>query len=132
MSPGVRKLLLLPTLAELAAVLAAGVVFAAIVLLLYLVWSHRAFARVADEHILDVGEGIGAGGYVVIGLAALLSGLPFLRNLFGSGHAGTLLSGGSIGLLNFAVALEVAAANVLLMSHFLGAHVLPLLRSGQA
>jgi hypothetical protein len=64
-------------------------------------------------------EGVGAGGFVVIGLAGLVSASTFLTNVLGPGVLGKLDSGGSIGLLNVATALEVVAANVLLFREFL-------------
>jgi multicomponent Na+:H+ antiporter subunit B len=103
-----------------------GVVVAGALLLVYLAHSHRAFRRLSNEEILDPIEGLGGGGYIVIGLAALVSGAPFLHNLLGHGSAGTLWSGGSVPLLNWATAFEVAAANVILMSEFLDEYLVPL------
>lgn len=102
-----------------------GVVMAAALVLLYLATSYRSYAPFGAEHVLDPLEAVGAGGYAVIGVAALASGLPFLGNLFGVGEAGTLLSGGSIGFLNWAAALEVATANLVLFSEFLQEYVVP-------
>lgn len=96
-----------------------GVAVAAGALVLYLAASYRHFEPFGDETILDPLEATGAGGYVVIGLAALLSGAPFLHDLLGPGQSGTLMSGGSIAFLNWASALEVAAANVVLFAEFL-------------
>ena len=93
---------------------------------LYLLGSHRDYRPFRDEHSLDPLEGIGAGGYVVTGLAALVSGTPFLTNLFGRGQAGTLLSGGSIGVLNAAAGLAVTLAMLLLFAEFLETYVVPL------
>ncbi|HET8751833.1 MAG TPA: MnhB domain-containing protein [Gaiellaceae bacterium] len=103
-----------------------GVVLAGAILVLYLVGSHRDYRPFRNEHALDPFEGIGAGGYVVTGLAALASGLPFLANLFGKGTTGTLLSGGSIGILNAAAGLAVAFAMLLLFAEFLETYVIPL------
>lgn len=103
-----------------------GVVVAGAILLLYLGSGYRAFAKAGKEDVLDVAEGVGAGGYVVIGLAAVVSGLPFLHNLLGPGKTGTLASAGSIPFLNWASAIEVAAANVLLFGEFLAAYIVPL------
>jgi multicomponent Na+:H+ antiporter subunit B len=103
-----------------------GVVVAGAVLLLYLVGSHRDYRPFRSEHGLDPLEGIGAGGYVVVGLAALVSGVPFLANLFGYGESGTLRSGGSIAILNWASAIAVGAAMLLLFAHFLETYVIPL------
>jgi multicomponent Na+:H+ antiporter subunit B len=103
-----------------------GVVVAGAILLLYLVGNHRDYRLFRDEHILDPLEGLGAGGYVIVGLAALASGTAFLTNLFGHGQPGTLLSGGSIPLLNWASAIAVTVAMVLLFAEFLETYVAPL------
>jgi multicomponent Na+:H+ antiporter subunit B len=103
-----------------------GVVLAGAILVLYLVGSHRDYRPFRNEHVLDPLEGLGAGGYVVIGLAALASGLPFLTNLLGYGKTGTLLSGGSIGFLNAAAGIAVTVAMLLLFAEFLETYVVPL------
>jgi multicomponent Na+:H+ antiporter subunit B len=103
-----------------------GVVAAGAILLLYLVGSHRDYRPFRDEHFLDPLEGIGAGGYVVVGLAALASGAAFLTNLFGLGTPGMLRSGGSIPILNWASAIAVTMAMLLLFAEFLETYVVPL------
>lgn len=103
-----------------------GVVLAGAILVLYLVGSHRDYRPFRNEHVLDPLEGIGAGGYVVTGLAALASGLPFLTNLFGYGRTGTLASAGSIGILNGAAGIAVGVAMLLLFAEFLETYVIPL------
>jgi multicomponent Na+:H+ antiporter subunit B len=103
-----------------------GVVIAGAILLLYVVGSHRDYRPFRDEHVLDPLEGLGAGGYVVVGLAALASGVPFLTNLFGHGQTGTLLSGGSIPILNWASGIAVSVAMLLLFAEFLETYVVPL------
>jgi multicomponent Na+:H+ antiporter subunit B len=109
-----------------------GVVVAGAVLLVYVAGSYRSWRKVSNEDVLDPVEGIGVGGYAVVGLAALVSGLPFLHNLLGPGQSGTLFSGGSLPFLNLATALEVAAANVVLCSQFLEQYVAPLARGKRA
>ena len=81
--------------------------------------------------MLDFAKGTGAGGYVVIGLAALVSGAPFLHNLLGPGQSGTLVSSGSVAFINWSVALEVAAANLLLVLEFLQHYDVPLRGGGK-
>jgi multicomponent Na+:H+ antiporter subunit B len=103
-----------------------GVVLAGAILVLYLIGSHRDYRPFRNEHTLDPFEGIGAGGYVVTGIAALVAGLPFLTNLFGYGTTGTLASGGSIGILNAAAAIAVTVAMLLLFAEFLETYVVPL------
>jgi len=103
-----------------------GVLAAGAVLLLYLVGSHRDYRPFRNEHFLDPLEAVGAGGYIIVGLAALASGTAFLTNLFGLGTTGTLVSSGSIALLNWASALAVSCAMLLLFAEFLETYVVPL------
>jgi len=109
-----------------------GVLVAGAILLLYLVGSHRDYRPFRDERVLDPLEGLGAGGYIVVGLAALASGTAFLTNLFGYGKTGTLLSGGSIALLNWASAIAVTVAMVILFAEFLETYYVPLEREDVA
>ena len=103
-----------------------GVAVAAGAILLYLATGYRTWCRFASTTVLDPLEAVGAGGYVIIGLAALVSGMPFLTNLIASGTAGTLESGGSAAFVNLSVALEVAAANLVLYTEFLEEYIVPL------
>jgi multicomponent Na+:H+ antiporter subunit B len=103
-----------------------GVLAAGAVLLLYLVGSHRDYRPFRNEHFLDPLEALGIGGYIVVGLAALASGTAFLTNLFGLGTTGTLVSSGSIALLNWASAIAVSCAMVLLFAEFLETYAAPL------
>ena len=105
-----------------------GVVIASGIAVVFLACGYRAWLRVSNEEVLDPLEGTGAGGFVALGLAALIAGAPFLHNLFGPGKAGTLFSGGSIAIANWAVALEVAAANLVLYAEFLEQYVMTLVR----
>jgi multicomponent Na+:H+ antiporter subunit B len=106
-----------------------GVAIAGGALLLYLVAGYREWSAFGNESLLDPIKAIGGGGYVVIGLAALIGGLPFLTNFFGGGNLGTVWSGGSAGFVNWSAAIEVAAANVLLFSEFLEKYIVPIARS---
>ena len=86
----------------------------------------RQLARSVETDFLDPLEAVGAGGYIIVGLAALASGTAFLTNLFGLGTTGTLVSSGSIALLNWASAIAVSCAMVLLFAEFLETYVVPL------
>jgi multicomponent Na+:H+ antiporter subunit B len=103
-----------------------GVVTAGAIVLLYLVGNHRDYRPFRNEHLLDPFEAVGAGGYVIVGLAALASGTAFLANLFGLGTPGMLRSGGSIAILNWASAIAVTVAMLLLFAEFLETYVVPL------
>ena len=87
-----------------------GVAIASGIVVLFLTAGFRSWRRVGSERKLDPLEGAGAAAYVTLGLATLIAGAPFLHNFLGPGQAGTLVSDGSLSLLNWAVALEVAAA----------------------
>ena len=102
-----------------------GVVIAAAVVLVYLTAGYRQWRRFGREPLLDPFEGLAAAAYVAVGLAALVAGSAFLRNLLGNGETGTLVSGGSMSILNWAVAVEVAAANLVLYTEFLESYVVP-------
>jgi multicomponent Na+:H+ antiporter subunit B len=105
-----------------------GVIVAGGALLLFLVSSHHAWHGIGNQEALDPLESVGVGAYVVIGLAALVSGAPFLTNKLGPGVPGTLSSGGSAALINWATALEVAAALLVLFAEFLEEYIVPLAR----
>ena len=105
-----------------------GVAIASGVVVLFLTAGYRSWRRLATEHALDPLEGMGAAAFVALGLATLIAGGPFLHNFLGPGKAGTLFSGGSMTLLNWAVALEVAAANLVLYTEFLQQYVVSLIR----
>jgi multicomponent Na+:H+ antiporter subunit B len=103
-----------------------GVAIASGAFLLYLATSYRDWRRFAREEVLDPLEALGAGGYVIVGLAALISGMPFLANMLDPGATGTLTSGGSAMFVNWAVGLEVSAANLVLFTEFLDEYIVPL------
>jgi multicomponent Na+:H+ antiporter subunit B len=105
-----------------------GVALASSVVMLFAAVGYRAWSAAGNESLLDPFEGLGAGGFVVVGLAALASGLPFLTNLWGPGIPGTLWSGGSAPLVNWAAGIEVCAATLVLYTEFLEAHVVPSIR----
>jgi len=96
-----------------------GVVLATGALLVYLSGEYVTLRRVRPESAIDRAEAPGAGGYVVIGLYGLVASGAFLFNALPLGTAGTLLSAGTVPVINLAVGLEVAAGFVLLLSEFL-------------
>ena len=96
-----------------------GVVLASAFALVYLAGEYRAYRRLTPAPLVDLAEGVGAGGYATIGIVSLLLGSAYLHNFGPLGTTGTLASGGSIPFLNLASALEVGAAFVLLFTEFL-------------
>jgi multicomponent Na+:H+ antiporter subunit B len=99
-----------------------GVVLAGAIVLVYAVGSHRSWSRVTNEHFLEPFEASGVGTYTVVGLIGLAAAGTYLHNLLSPGKQGTLLGGGSIVLLNWATAIEVVGALVLLFREFLQAY----------
>ena len=102
-----------------------GVVLAGAILLAYLAGSFRRFHAVAPGTAVELFEGIGAGGYALIGIVGLIAVGSYLQNFLGPGVIGSLYSGGSIALLNWSAAIEVSAAMLVLMSEFLKDYAAP-------
>jgi multicomponent Na+:H+ antiporter subunit B len=105
-----------------------GVILASSFLLLWLAGSYGAYRRLTPVPAVDFVEGVGVGAYVVVGIAGLLIGDAFLHNFLPYGLAGKLSSGGTIAILNWASALEVSAAFVLLFTEFTSVREQVLLR----
>jgi multicomponent Na+:H+ antiporter subunit B len=96
-----------------------GTVVALGLLLVYLAAEHRGYRRLTPTAVVDVFEGGGAVAFVGLALGALAGGLAFQENFLPLGKIGALTSGGSIALLNWATAIEVTAAFLLLFGEFL-------------
>jgi len=102
-----------------------GVLLAGSIFVVFLVAGYRPYGELTPTHWTDFAEGMGATAFTLIGLGALLGGASYLHNFLGPGLRGTLDSGGSLPLLNWATAIEVTAAMLLLFSEFLESYVLP-------
>ncbi|MFB3917115.1 MAG: MnhB domain-containing protein [Terriglobales bacterium] len=96
-----------------------GVILATAPLLVYLAGSLPTFKHIVSHTLVEITDAMGAGGYVLIGLAAPFLGANFLANIVPLGTTGNVNSGGTIPLINLAVGLEVASAFVLLLYAFL-------------
>jgi multicomponent Na+:H+ antiporter subunit B len=96
-----------------------GVVLASAAFVIYLGYDFPTFKRIMSHDMLDIVKACGAGGFVLIGLIALIYGLPYLTNTLPLGKSHELTSGGTIPLISGAVGLEVTAGFVLLMYAFL-------------
>src|SRR5580693_2029327 len=96
-----------------------GVVLASGLYVAYLGTNYVTVERFQPAPLLEASDGVGASGYVFIGLLGLLVGASFLSNVVSLGVTGNLISGGTIPLLNLVVGVEVAASFAILASEFL-------------
>lgn len=96
-----------------------GVLAASGLHLLYVGGGPRALDRFRPEGALEGVENAGAGAYVLVGLAGLVTAGAFLANDLPLGTTGSLLSAGTVPVLNIAVGFEVGAGVVLLLARFL-------------
>lgn len=96
-----------------------GAVLATGIHLAYLAGDYRVLRRLRPLVVFDVAEAVGAAGFVLLGLSALLAGDAFLANWLPLGTTGQLASAGTVALFNVAVGMEVASALVLLLAKFL-------------
>jgi multicomponent Na+:H+ antiporter subunit B len=96
-----------------------GIILASALILVSLAGRYPAMRRVRPIPLVELAEGAGAAGYVLVGLGGLIAGAEFLYNFLPLGEPGTLLSAGTVPLLNISVGLEVTGAFVLLISEFL-------------
>jgi multicomponent Na+:H+ antiporter subunit B len=96
-----------------------GVILATAPLSVYLAADARTFQRIAPRGLVEWAESIAAAAYVLFGLAAVVVGAEFLRNVTPLGEEEKMGSSGNIFWLNLAVGIEVAGGFVLLLSVFI-------------
>lgn len=96
-----------------------GVILASALFVVFLVTDSTAVERFQPKTRLELAEGAGAVGFVIVGAVALAFGAPYLTNIIPLGETGKLLSAGTIPVLNAVVGVEVACAFVLMASEFL-------------
>ncbi len=96
-----------------------GVILATVPLIIYLGESFGVFKRIASFGLVELAEAVGAGGYLLIGMAAWLYGKEFLTNVLPLGKPNQLTSGGTVPLISLSTGLEVTAGFVLLLYAFL-------------
>lgn len=96
-----------------------GVVLATAPLLLYLGSLYDTFKKVAPQALIEAGDAIGAGGFVLVGLAGLIIVGSFLKNFLPLGPVGEIYSAGTIPIINVSVGLEVASGIMLVVAELL-------------
>jgi multicomponent Na+:H+ antiporter subunit B len=96
-----------------------GVILAAGPLAVFLAGRYLRMKTVAPHIVEELGDAIGAAGYVLVGFGGLVFTGVFLKNFLPLGIPGHLLSGGQMALASMAVGLEVSGAFLVAFSEFL-------------
>ncbi len=96
-----------------------GVILATAPLFLYLAGEFANFRKAVPRALIHTVEAVGGGAYAAIGLACLVAGGAFLQNILPLGSKGTILSGGTIPLINASVGVEVTGGLVLVLMVYL-------------
>jgi len=96
-----------------------GVILATAPLSVYLCAEAKTFQRIAPKWLVEWAESLGAATYVLFGLAAVVIGVQFLRNVTPYGEEEKMASAGNIFWLNLGVGIEVAGGFILLLSVFI-------------
>ncbi|MCX5195432.1 sodium:proton antiporter [Streptomyces sp. NBC_00249] len=96
-----------------------GVVLATSLHLAYLAADYWALEQVRPLAVLDVADALATLSFTLMGLAGLVVGGAFLRNVLPLGTFGEITSGGFVPLLNVAVGVEVGSGLIVLLAHFL-------------
>lgn len=96
-----------------------GVILSTAPLLLYLCADYAQFRRATPRRLIEVAGALGAAGYILIGLACVLSGGLFLQNFLPPGKSGSLTAGGIVPLIDIAVGIEVSGGLTLVILAYL-------------
>jgi multicomponent Na+:H+ antiporter subunit B len=96
-----------------------GVIGAAALLLVYAAGQMVALEHVRPVAMVEVAEAVGAAAYVLVAIGGMVFGTVAMANFLGYGTEGSLLSGGTIPVLNAAVGVEVTGAVTLVLTEFL-------------
>ncbi|MGW7442012.1 MnhB domain-containing protein [Kitasatospora sp. NPDC054795] len=96
-----------------------GVVLATALHLAYVAADYRALKKLRPLTVLDVADSLAAASFTLVGLAGLIAGGAFLKNVLPLGTFNEITSGGTVPVLNAAVGVEVASGLIALLAHFL-------------
>lgn len=97
-----------------------GVVLATAFVMVYLAGEFLVLRRISPADITDVVEAVGAAGFALVGVSAVVAGFAYLYNFLPLGSTpGAVSSSGTIALISFFVGLEVGAAFVLIVGELL-------------
>ena len=107
-----------------------GVVLATAPLLVYLAGDLKTFKKIISHVLVEAGEPLGVGGFLLLGLPGMIIGGAYLRNVLAQGTTGNLFSGGMIPLINLCTGMAVAAGLISVIYAFLE-HTLELRLQGK-
>ncbi|MEE6270358.1 MULTISPECIES: MnhB domain-containing protein [Streptomyces] len=96
-----------------------GVVLATALHVAYVAADYHVLKKLRPLTVLDVADSLAAASYTLVGLAGLIAGGAFLKNVLPLGTFNTITSGGTVPVLNAAVGVEVACGLITLLAHFL-------------
>lgn len=96
-----------------------GIILASALLFVFLARDYEIFSKIHSHQIVESMEAVGAAGFILIGIAALVLHKPFLDNFLPLARPGTVLAGGTVPLINLSVGMEVTAGILLLATAFL-------------
>jgi multicomponent Na+:H+ antiporter subunit B len=96
-----------------------GVILATGWHLVYVAGRYAALRRLVPIGAVELADAVGAAAFVAIGLAGVVAASAFLVNFLPKGDLGSLLSAGTVPVLNASVGVEVASGVVLLLAAFL-------------
>ena len=96
-----------------------GVILGSATLVAYLTTGYAAFAKISPIEMMELGEAVGAGAFVAIGVAGMILGGSFLYNFLPLGTTGQFASAGTITLINDFVGLEVASGFAIIFHEFI-------------
>jgi multicomponent Na+:H+ antiporter subunit B len=91
-----------------------GMILVGAAMSFYLAFGFNIVRRFREE-TLHLGEHLGALAYLTTGLLGLAAGGLFLTNVLPRGWPGTLLSGGTVLVLNLVIGLKVLAGTLLVL-----------------
>jgi multicomponent Na+:H+ antiporter subunit B len=96
-----------------------GVIGAAALLLVYAAGQMVALEHVRPVALVELAEAVGAAAFVLVAIGGMVFATVAMANFLGFGTTGSLLSGGTIPVLNVAVGIEVTGAVTLIITEFL-------------
>jgi multicomponent Na+:H+ antiporter subunit B len=93
-----------------------GVLLAGALLLVHAAGQLMAVEELRPVALVEVAEATGALAYALVGIGGIVFATVAFQDFLGSGISGTLLSGGTIPVLQVAVGVEVAGAITLILT----------------